>query len=79
MTRWLARRPRDPLGKLVASFHLYNFNECIDPRCWDAVIAPIAACGRGGPSLISSVDGTPTPFGAGFRAHLLMRAADDPA
>jgi hypothetical protein len=25
----------------------------------------------GGPSLISSFDGTPTPFGAGFRGHLL--------
>jgi|SRR5579862_174234 len=25
---------------------------------------------RGGPALISAYDGTPTPFGAGFRAHL---------
>jgi hypothetical protein len=26
---------------------------------------------RGGPSLISDYDGTPTQFGAGFRQHLL--------
>ena len=31
---------------------------------WDA------ALGEGGPSLISSFDGTPTRFGLGFRAYL---------
>ena len=112
LSGWLRWMPRDPKHQLVASFHLYNFNTCADPGCWDRTVAPVAAkvpvvtgelgendCAHGfidtympwadahaisylgwtwntwncsqGPALISSWDGTPTPFGAGFRAHLL--------
>jgi hypothetical protein len=43
LTGWLAHVPPDPLGQITASFHLYNFNPCVDARCWDAQIAPVAA------------------------------------
>ena len=116
LTRWPTYLAHDPLGQLVASFHLYNFNECIDVTCWNRTIAPIAQtypvvsgeigeddCAhgfidrymawadqqgvsylawqwgafdcRGGPSLISNYDGTSTPFGEGFRQHLLTLKA----
>jgi endoglucanase len=39
---WLAHRPRDPLGQLAAGVHVYSFNACADPRCWDRTIAPLA-------------------------------------
>ncbi len=111
LTGWLAHEPRDPAHQLVASFHLYNFNQCSTEQCWNLQVAPVAAkvpvvtgelgeddCGHGfidrympwadahgisylawtwntwdcksGPALIMSWDGTPTPFGAGYRAHL---------
>ena len=35
--------PADPLHQLVASFHVYNFNSCADPNCWDQEVAPVAA------------------------------------
>lgn len=108
---WLAHRPHDPLGQLVASFHVYNFNRCVDTGCWRQEVAPPAAevpvvtaevgendcaggfidrylpwadehgvsylawtwntwiCG-GGPALITSYTGTPTAYGAAYRAHL---------
>jgi hypothetical protein len=111
LSQWLAHRPADPVGALVAGFHLYNFNACVDTACWDRTVAPVAAqvpvvtgelgendcsasfitrymdwadgrgvsylgwawnpydCG-GFPALISSYDGTPTPFGAGLRDRL---------
>lgn len=113
MTRWLEFAPDDPLGNLVAAFHSYNFNICVDLTCWNREIAPVADevplvmgeigendCGHGyidglmdfadqhaigylgwawnanfdcasGPALISSYDGTPTPFGVGLRDRLL--------
>ena len=40
---WLAHMPVDPERSLVASFHVYNFNECITPSCWDAQVKPLAA------------------------------------
>jgi len=40
---WLAHVPPDPLHQTVASFHLYNFNPCAGPACWDAQLAPVAA------------------------------------
>jgi endoglucanase len=42
LSRWLRFRPRDPARQLVASFHLYNFTECITPRCWQRTIASVA-------------------------------------
>jgi endoglucanase len=112
LSGWLRWRPHDPLHRLIASFHLYNFNTCASEACWDATVAPVAKvvpvvtgelgendCADGfvntympwadaagisylgwtwdtwncnsGPALITSYDGTPTAFGAGFRAHLL--------
>ena len=113
LSGWLAHVPVDPLGQIAASFHLYNFNTCTGPSCWDSVIAPIAArspvvtgeigendCAHGfidtympwadshgvsylgwtwntwscssGPALITAYDGTPTAFGQGLRAHLMV-------
>lgn len=43
LSGWLRWKPRDPLGQLVASFHLYNFNACADVACWDRTIRPVAA------------------------------------
>jgi len=112
LSGWLRWRPRDPLHQLIASFHLYNFNTCAAPACWDASVKPVAAvvpvvtgelgendCAHGfvdtympwadaagisylgwtwdtwncnsGPALITAYDGTPTAFGAGFRAHVV--------
>jgi len=42
LSGWLAHVPKDPLGQLAASFHLYNFNACITQTCWDATIGAIA-------------------------------------
>jgi endoglucanase len=119
LSSWLRYEPSDPLHQLVASFHVYNFNTCATPACWDETVAPVAArvpvvtgelgeddCGHGfidrymawadahavsylgwtwdtwncggGPALISSYDGTPTPFGLGFRQHLAALAATRP-
>jgi endoglucanase len=43
LTQWLAHKPTDPLGQLGAAWHLYNFNACISPACWDAAPAAVAA------------------------------------
>jgi endoglucanase len=40
---WWAHRPRDPQHALVAAFHVYNFNDCVDERCWNARVGPLAA------------------------------------
>jgi endoglucanase len=40
---WLAHRPHDPTGNLVAGFHVYNFNECVTDACWNERVAPVAA------------------------------------
>jgi hypothetical protein len=113
LSGWLAHLPHDPLGQITASFHLYNFNSCIDAACWGSVIAPIAAqhpvvtgelgeddCGHAfidgympwadmhgvsylgwtwnvwscssGPALVTDYGGTPTAFGQGLKAHLLV-------
>lgn len=42
LSQWLAHRPRDPAGALVAGFHLYNFNACVDEACWDRTVGPVA-------------------------------------
>ena len=43
LTQWLAHKPTDPLGQLGAAWHLYNFNACISPTCWDVAPAAVAA------------------------------------
>ena len=43
LTQWLAFKPTDPAGNLVASWHSYNFNGCINTTCWDATIGTTAA------------------------------------
>ena len=40
LSRWLDFAPDD--DQLVASFHSYDFKDCADEECWDAVLAPIA-------------------------------------
>jgi hypothetical protein len=45
LDQWLAHRPADPLGQLVASIHVYGPPEqtaCSTPQCWDDQIAPVA-------------------------------------
>jgi len=43
LSGWLTHAPSDPLDQMTASFHLYNFNACIDQSCWTMVIEPLAA------------------------------------
>lgn len=43
LSGWLTHAPTDPLDQITASFHLYNFNSCIDQSCWTMVIEPLAA------------------------------------
>jgi hypothetical protein len=43
LDRWLEYRPQDPMGRVAASWHTYNFNSCVTAACWDAQIAPTAA------------------------------------
>jgi hypothetical protein len=43
LTQWLVHKPTDPLNQIGAAWHLYNFNACIDPTCWDVAPAAVAA------------------------------------
>jgi hypothetical protein len=43
LTQWLAYVPVDPMGGLGAAWHVYNFNACVTPMCWDAAPAAVAA------------------------------------
>jgi endoglucanase len=43
LTQWLAYKPSDPAGNLVASWHSYNFNACVTVSCWDSQIGAVAA------------------------------------
>jgi hypothetical protein len=36
LTQWQAHEPADPLGQLVASWHVYNFGSCTTVACWSA-------------------------------------------
>jgi hypothetical protein len=42
LSAWLRWRPRDPVHQLVASLHLYDFNNCARVDCWDKTVAPVA-------------------------------------
>jgi hypothetical protein len=41
--RWLEYMPRDPLGQLAATFHVYPNMPCADEACWTREVAPVAA------------------------------------
>ncbi len=41
LSQWLAYRPNDPLGNLVAAWHVYNFNACSNGACYDSTVAPV--------------------------------------
>ncbi|HZR43528.1 MAG TPA: cellulase family glycosylhydrolase [Ktedonobacteraceae bacterium] len=43
LTGWLTNEPTDPNNNLAASVHIYNFNTCNNPSCWNSQIAPVAA------------------------------------
>jgi hypothetical protein len=40
--RWLHYRPHDPDHNLAASIHLYSFNGCHTPRCFNKIPAKVA-------------------------------------
>jgi endoglucanase len=42
LDQWLDYMPDDPEGNLMASWHSYNFNACVDTACWDRVIGAVA-------------------------------------
>jgi len=37
---WLANRPADPIGRVAAGAHIYNFNRCVTSTCWTAELGP---------------------------------------
>jgi hypothetical protein len=39
---WLANKPTDPAGNLMAGFHLYNDGACGNAGCWNGVVASVA-------------------------------------
>jgi endoglucanase len=43
LTQWLAFKPTDSTGNLMASWHSYNFNGCVTTACWDSQIGTVAA------------------------------------
>jgi hypothetical protein len=40
---WLAHKPSDPAGNLMAGFHLYNDVACANAGCWNGALASVAA------------------------------------
>jgi hypothetical protein len=43
LSGWLSHRPTDPMHRLAASWHVYDFNACNNVACWNAKVAPVAA------------------------------------
>jgi aryl-phospho-beta-D-glucosidase BglC (GH1 family) len=43
LSQWLAYKPADSTGNLMASWHSYNFNGCITTSCWTTNIGSVAA------------------------------------
>jgi hypothetical protein len=41
--RWLRYEPRDQLGQVAATFHVYSNLPCAEPACWSREVAPVAA------------------------------------
>ena len=46
LSQWLAYKPTDSTGNLMASWHSYNFNGCITTSCWNSTIATVGGAGR---------------------------------
>jgi endoglucanase len=42
LSQWLAFKPTDPTGNLIASWHSYNFNVCVTQACWDSQPGTVA-------------------------------------
>jgi hypothetical protein len=42
LSQWLANKPSDPAGQLVAGWHIYNFSGCNTTACWNSTVAPVA-------------------------------------
>jgi hypothetical protein len=42
LSQWLANKPSDPAGQLVAGWHIYNFSGCNTTSCWNSTVAPVA-------------------------------------
>jgi len=73
LSEWRSHEPEDPLDQLVASFHVYPFNPCNDPACWDDQIAPLAAVV---PIIVGEVGTDWTPPFTDAMALELMHWAD---
>jgi hypothetical protein len=43
LSQWLANKPSDPTGNLIAAWHSYNFNICSNTSCWNTNVAPVIA------------------------------------
>lgn len=43
ISQWRTYEPHDPVGQVAASFHVYNFNACVNVSCWDTTVAPVAS------------------------------------
>jgi hypothetical protein len=43
LSRWLEHAPKDPLGQIAASLHLYNFSGCTDDECFSRRFDKVAA------------------------------------
>jgi hypothetical protein len=43
LSQWLANKPNDPLGQLVAEAHVYGGNGCASTSCFNTNYAPVAA------------------------------------
>jgi Cellulase (glycosyl hydrolase family 5) len=41
LDQWLANKPTDPTGNLVASWHSYATQQCNTQSCWDSVVKPV--------------------------------------
>lgn len=42
LSQWLAFKPSDPTGNLIASWHSYSFNACVNESCWNNTIGAVA-------------------------------------
>jgi hypothetical protein len=41
LDQWLANKPTDPSGNLVASWHSYADQVCANQSCWDSMVKPV--------------------------------------
>jgi hypothetical protein len=41
LDQWLANKPMDPTGNLVASWHSYATQQCNSQSCWDSMVKPV--------------------------------------